>query len=73
MAIATSHPHTHATLHLPGLLPRIIEAIGDTFRRWRRRAGERSELARWEDRDLRDAGISRAGIQIELAKPFWRG
>jgi uncharacterized protein YjiS (DUF1127 family) len=73
MATATSHTHSHTTLQMPGLLPRIVEAAGDTFRLWRRRARERAELARWEDRDLRDAGISRAAIQVELAKPFWRG
>jgi uncharacterized protein YjiS (DUF1127 family) len=73
MAAATCHPDTHATYRTPRMLPGIAETIADTFRLWRRRARERSELARWEDRDLRDAGVSRATLQHELAKPFWRG
>jgi uncharacterized protein YjiS (DUF1127 family) len=73
MATATSQPNSHVTFHLPRALPRIAETVADTFRLWRRRAHERAELARWEDRDLRDAGLSRSALQHELAKPFWRG
>jgi uncharacterized protein YjiS (DUF1127 family) len=72
MATATCHPDTH-TLHAPRALPRILETVGDTLKLWRRRMRERAELARWEERDLRDAGITRASVQFEMAKPFWRG
>jgi uncharacterized protein YjiS (DUF1127 family) len=72
MASATYHPDTH-TLHSPRALPRIVASIGDTMKLWRRRMRERAELAHWEDRDMRDAGVSRATVQLELAKPFWRG
>jgi len=72
MASATYHPHTH-TLQPPRTLPRFAVTIGDTLKLWRRRMRERAELARWEDRDMRDAGVSRSAVQLEMAKPFWRG
>jgi uncharacterized protein YjiS (DUF1127 family) len=73
MATATSHPKTQAHFHSPRALLGIFESVSDTIRLWRRRARERAELGRWADRDMRDAGISRADVQFELAKPFWRG
>jgi uncharacterized protein YjiS (DUF1127 family) len=39
---------------------------------WRKRARERADLALLEDRDLRDLGVSRAVLEFELNKPFWR-
>ena len=42
------------------------------FRLWRERVRERAELMRWQDRDLRDAGLTRSQVQFELAKPLWR-
>ena len=49
-----------------------IKVVRNTIRQWRRRARERAELAHWAERDLRDAGLTRAQLQVELAKPFWR-
>lgn len=39
---------------------------------WRRRAKERRELANLDHRMVHDLGISRAQIQFEANKPFWR-
>ena len=69
MASAT----THAAFHAPHALPRIAATLGETLTLWRRRMRERAELAHWDDRDMRDAGVTRATVQYELAKPFWRG
>jgi uncharacterized protein YjiS (DUF1127 family) len=33
---------------------------------------ERQALQRLDDRGLKDIGLSRADIEGELAKPFWR-
>jgi uncharacterized protein YjiS (DUF1127 family) len=38
---------------------------------WRRRQG-RHELARMDERGLRDLGLSRADVFREVRKPFWR-
>jgi uncharacterized protein YjiS (DUF1127 family) len=43
-----------------------------TFREWRRRAHGRAELARLDDRMLRDIGITRADAEFLINKPFWR-
>ena len=43
-----------------------------TFREWRRRAHGRAELARFDDRMLRDIGITRADAEFLINKPFWR-
>lgn len=40
---------------------------------WRVRTRERADLAMMEDRDLRELGLSRAVLEFELSKPFWRG
>lgn len=38
---------------------------------WRRRARERAQLARLNDRELKDIGITRAEAQMEANKSFW--
>jgi len=39
---------------------------------WRRNAHTRRQLARLDDRQLADAGISVCDRDMELNKPFWR-
>ncbi len=39
---------------------------------WQARIDERRELARFDERMLKDAGISRADVLHEASKPFWR-
>jgi uncharacterized protein YjiS (DUF1127 family) len=46
--------------------------IGETLRTWRTRREQRLELARWNERDLHDVGLSRSDIAYEAEKPFWR-
>ena len=43
-----------------------------TFREWRRRARDRSQLAQLDDRMLRDIGLTRADAEFLSNKPFWR-
>ncbi|MGH6913152.1 MAG: DUF1127 domain-containing protein [Geminicoccales bacterium] len=40
--------------------------------RWRERAHQRRALARFDDRLLRDIGVTRAEAHREINKPFWR-
>lgn len=44
----------------------------DVLRTWRSRLIQRKALATLTERDLRDARITRADVQAEIAKPFWR-
>ena len=39
---------------------------------WRRRAVEKRELASLDERGLHDIGLTRADVQVAIAKPFWR-
>jgi uncharacterized protein YjiS (DUF1127 family) len=43
-----------------------------TLARWRQRSRERAELARFDERSLRDIGVSPADAYFEVNKPFWR-
>lgn len=51
----------------------LTDRIRAAYTRWQDRMAERSELARWNDRDLHDIGMSRSDLANELRKPFWRG
>ena len=42
------------------------------LREWRRRSRDRAELARFDERMLRDIGISPGDVWHEINKPFWR-
>ena len=45
----------------------------DLVRRvWRERREQRLELAKWNERDLHDVGLSWSDIAFEAEKPFWR-
>jgi uncharacterized protein YjiS (DUF1127 family) len=50
----------------------LFHRLAEGFAAWRRRAKERSDLARIEERDLHKLGLSRAVLELELNKPFWR-
>lgn len=44
----------------------------DVVCEWRARADERHVLRSLDDRMLKDVGISRADVERELHRPFWR-
>jgi uncharacterized protein YjiS (DUF1127 family) len=39
---------------------------------WQERAAQRRALAELDDRMLKDIGLTRADVDRECAKPFWR-
>jgi uncharacterized protein YjiS (DUF1127 family) len=43
-----------------------------TLREWHRRRRDRATLAAFDDRLLRDIGITRVDALYEINKPFWR-
>ena len=58
-----------ASLHwLRGFLSGVRTALTE----WRRRSNSRHELARLDDRMLRDIGLTRVDAEYEINKPFWR-
>ncbi|MEX0809455.1 MAG: DUF1127 domain-containing protein [Dongiaceae bacterium] len=40
---------------------------------WQERAHQRFHLRQFDDRALRDIGLSRADVEAEAGKPFWMG
>jgi len=43
-----------------------------TLRLWRQRKRTRMLLAAFDDRMLKDIGVSPADVRREASKPFWR-
>ncbi len=43
-----------------------------TLLTWQERDRQRHALARLDARMLKDVGLSRADVDLELRKPFWR-
>ena len=59
----------HASPHrLSGFLRGVRAKLGE----WRRRRNGRLELARLDERMLRDIGLTRVDADYEINKPFWR-
>jgi len=56
---------------LKGLGTLIVSAM-DTVLDWQDRARQRHNLLEMDDHLLRDIGLSRADLENEAAKPFWR-
>ena len=50
----------------------ILGLIVATLREWRRRSVERGELARLDERTLRDIGLDSGVVDYEVGRSFWR-
>jgi len=66
--MSTWQAHTMTIHHGLGFLSQI----GETFRLWRKRSRERSELTRFSERDLHDVGLSWTEASYEAGKRFWQ-
>ena len=60
----------HYTSKAP--LAGTFTAFGQILATWRRRARERTELSRLDQRTIRDLGLSEGDVVFEASKPFWR-
>jgi len=59
----------------PGTIPAFWEtlvAAAATIELWMERASQRRQLARLNDIQLKDIGLSRADVENEVSRPFWR-
>ena len=43
-----------------------------TLREWRCRTRSRRDIAKLDDRDIRDLGLDPGQLRFEAQKPFWR-
>jgi len=50
----------------------LIVNLVDTVLDWQDRARQRRQMAMMDDHLLRDIGLSRADLECEYEKPFWR-
>jgi uncharacterized protein YjiS (DUF1127 family) len=66
-----SHGHRRQN-HAVGALNDAADHFVATWREWRRRSRERSELAALDDRMLKDIGLTRTDAEFLSNKPFWR-
>jgi uncharacterized protein YjiS (DUF1127 family) len=50
----------------------VIKGAIETLQRWQARARDRRALSLLNDHLLRDIGITRMDVELELYKPLWR-
>ena len=50
----------------------FLSGVRAVLREWRQRKNARLELARLDQRILRDIGLTRGDVEYEINKPFWR-
>lgn len=55
-----------------GFLSRWSSAAIATMLEWEERRRQRHALSLLSDAMLKDIGLSRADVEVELSKPFWR-
>jgi len=51
-----------------GVMRGFLRGVAESFRR----AQQRRDLAALSDHALRDIGLSRREVELEIDKPFWR-
>lgn len=59
----------------PGILrafSKILLAAVVIIELWMERARQRRQLARLDEFQLKDIGLSRADVEKEVSRPFWR-
>lgn len=57
---------------LDASLGRMLLRTPETLSLWYERSRQRRQLARMDDRLLRDIGLDRASAMEESSKPFWQ-
>jgi len=61
--------------HLPTCERSDSYSVKNVFKKvlhWMEVKKQRKHLARLDDRMLKDIGLSRGQVQVEISKPFWK-
>jgi len=66
-----TRPARRLDISLKGLNTMIVSTM-DIMLDWQDRARQRHNLLEMDDHLLRDIGLSRADLENEATKPFWR-
>ncbi len=69
---STRIPHTRPAAGWRPWLAHGVGGIVDLLLTWHERARQRRHLRSLDDHMLRDIGLSRADLEVEADKPFWR-
>ena len=63
-----THRQTARRTATDGVMAAFLRGVAESFRR----ARQRRDLAALSDHALRDIGLSRTEVDVEIDKPFWR-
>ncbi len=63
-----THQQTTRGTSTHGVITSFLRGMTEGFRR----ARQRRDLARLPDHLLRDIGLGRGDVEVEINKPFWR-
>ena len=63
-----SHQQPARRTATDGVMAAFLRGVAESFRR----ARQRRDLAALSEHSLRDIGLSRADVDFEVRKPFWR-
>lgn len=63
-ATYADHSHQHGVSFLQRSLDKVLN--------WQQRVSQRHALGTLSDTMLQDIGLSRADVEMETSKPFWR-
>jgi uncharacterized protein YjiS (DUF1127 family) len=75
LTVSTSTPTgvlPEAAHSVLAVVAKSVTRAADLLTSWRQRAADREHLLTLDDGLLRDIGLSRADVDIEAGKPFWR-
>ena len=72
MAQALTSPSSSTSSSFALRFPRDSRLLA-LLRTWRQRATEKAELAKFDARDLQDAGLTETDRAMIMRMPFWRG
>jgi uncharacterized protein YjiS (DUF1127 family) len=67
--LSSSRPVARPAERIAG--DRLVQAYEQVMS-WLERVRQRRQLAQLSDHMLKDIGLSRADVEVELSKPFWR-
>ncbi len=68
-SLPTAASPAAAALRLAGA---VLVAAVDRIHLWSELARQRRQLAGLSDHTLRDIGLTRADVEMEIRRPFWR-
>ena len=70
--VGTSHATLAGAMIVPAAPGTSAAVLAEAVLAWFERVRQRRQLGELSDHMLKDIGLSRADVESEIAKPFWR-